>query len=178
MGSAVYPADFLLLASMNPCNCGYYPDMQKCRCTPGSIRRYLSLVFFTYTPIQTVFPPRFVYKFYGFSPGNSTRISFFRIKPTRFFVFHLYIHPDLHIFFTFSLINPTRLQSFSLLWELQNYTSNQIRVFFSGYIQPDLKSERKTARFFRIHPTRFKKYLKSDNVFHHKSDQMGTESHK
>ena len=41
-GSVTYPADFLLLASMNPCNCGYYPNMQKCRCTPGSIRRYLS----------------------------------------------------------------------------------------------------------------------------------------
>lgn len=35
-----YPADFLLLASMNPCNCGYYPDMQKCRCTPATLRRY------------------------------------------------------------------------------------------------------------------------------------------
>ena len=39
-GSVTYPSDFLLLASMNPCNCGYYPDMQKCRCTPASIKRY------------------------------------------------------------------------------------------------------------------------------------------
>lgn len=43
-GSVNYPSDFLLLASMNPCNCGYYPDMQKCRCTPGSIRRYLNRI--------------------------------------------------------------------------------------------------------------------------------------
>lgn len=43
-GTVTYPSDFLLLASMNPCNCGYYPNMQKCRCTPGSIRRYLSQV--------------------------------------------------------------------------------------------------------------------------------------
>ncbi len=42
--SITYPADFLLLASMNPCNCGYYPDMQRCRCTPGNIRRYLSRI--------------------------------------------------------------------------------------------------------------------------------------
>lgn len=42
--SVGYPSDFLLLASMNPCNCGYYPNMQKCRCTPGSIRRYLSRI--------------------------------------------------------------------------------------------------------------------------------------
>lgn len=40
-GSVTYPSDFLLLASMNPCNCGYYPDMQKCRCTPASLKRYL-----------------------------------------------------------------------------------------------------------------------------------------
>ena len=43
-GAVTYPADFLLLASMNPCNCGYYPDMQKCRCTPGSIKRYLERI--------------------------------------------------------------------------------------------------------------------------------------
>ena len=43
-GSVSYPADFLLLASMNPCNCGYYPNMQKCRCTPGSIKRYLERI--------------------------------------------------------------------------------------------------------------------------------------
>ena len=39
--SVVYPANFLLFAAMNPCNCGYYPDMQKCRCTAPSLRRYL-----------------------------------------------------------------------------------------------------------------------------------------
>lgn len=36
-----FPADFLLLVAMNPCNCGYYPDRQKCRCTPAEIHRYL-----------------------------------------------------------------------------------------------------------------------------------------
>lgn len=38
--SVTYPAGFLLLAAMNPCNCGYYPDMQKCRCTQAGRRRY------------------------------------------------------------------------------------------------------------------------------------------
>lgn len=42
--SVVYPADFLLLAAMNPCNCGYYPDMQKCRCSQRSLHRYLERV--------------------------------------------------------------------------------------------------------------------------------------
>lgn len=43
-GSVTYPAAFLLLAAMNPCNCGYYPDMQKCRCTPSTLQRYFGRV--------------------------------------------------------------------------------------------------------------------------------------
>ena len=43
-GNVTYPANFLLLAAMNPCNCGYYPDMQKCRCSPGTLRRYFDKV--------------------------------------------------------------------------------------------------------------------------------------
>lgn len=43
-GNISYPANFLLLAAMNPCNCGYYPDMNKCRCSDGSLRRYFDRV--------------------------------------------------------------------------------------------------------------------------------------
>lgn len=39
-----YPAGFLLLASMNPCNCGYYPDMQRCRCSASSLKRYFDRI--------------------------------------------------------------------------------------------------------------------------------------
>ena len=42
--SVTYPANFLLLAAMNPCNCGYYPDMNRCRCSPTSIQRYLERI--------------------------------------------------------------------------------------------------------------------------------------
>lgn len=42
--STSYPADFLFLAAMNPCNCGYYPDIQKCNCNPSSIRRYIEKI--------------------------------------------------------------------------------------------------------------------------------------
>ncbi len=34
----------LLVAAMNPCPCGYYPDMQKCRCTQTAIHRYLERI--------------------------------------------------------------------------------------------------------------------------------------
>jgi magnesium chelatase family protein len=40
-GSAILPARFALVASMNPCRCGYHqsPD-GSCRCTPNEVRRY------------------------------------------------------------------------------------------------------------------------------------------
>lgn len=41
-GSFVYPADVMLIGAMNPCPCGYYPDRNKCRCTPSEIHHYLS----------------------------------------------------------------------------------------------------------------------------------------
>ena len=41
-GNFVFPAAFQLVASMNPCKCGYYPDRSRCRCTPSDVKRYLS----------------------------------------------------------------------------------------------------------------------------------------
>ena len=43
-GTYLYPADFMLVGAMNPCPCGYYPDMERCRCTPYEIKRYLRRV--------------------------------------------------------------------------------------------------------------------------------------
>ena len=40
-GNFSYPADMLLVGAMNPCPCGYYPDLNKCRCSEGEIARYL-----------------------------------------------------------------------------------------------------------------------------------------
>jgi magnesium chelatase family protein len=41
--SIKYPADFMLLAAMNPCPCGYYGDAQKkCVCSDMQIKRYWS----------------------------------------------------------------------------------------------------------------------------------------
>lgn len=33
-----------LVVPMNPCPCGYYPDIGRCRCTPYEIKRYLGRV--------------------------------------------------------------------------------------------------------------------------------------
>ena len=35
-----FPADFMLVAAMNPCPCGYYPDFGKCTCSLSKIKRY------------------------------------------------------------------------------------------------------------------------------------------
>jgi len=38
-----YPADFMLVAAMNPCPCGYLTDeMHPCTCTPQQVQRYRS----------------------------------------------------------------------------------------------------------------------------------------
>lgn len=40
-----YPANFMLVASMNPCPCGYYNHPEKeCVCAPGVVQRYLSRI--------------------------------------------------------------------------------------------------------------------------------------
>ncbi|MBR5474311.1 MAG: YifB family Mg chelatase-like AAA ATPase [Lachnospiraceae bacterium] len=39
-GAFHFPADFMVVAGMNPCPCGYYPDRTRCVCDPGEIARY------------------------------------------------------------------------------------------------------------------------------------------
>lgn len=40
-----FPANFMLVASMNPCPCGYYNHPEKeCVCPPGTVQRYLNKV--------------------------------------------------------------------------------------------------------------------------------------
>lgn len=39
-----YPANFSLIASMNPCPCGFYGSDIECNCTPVQIQRYLSRI--------------------------------------------------------------------------------------------------------------------------------------
>lgn len=43
--SVDYPASFMLIASMNPCPCGYYnhPD-KECVCGPGIVKKYLNKI--------------------------------------------------------------------------------------------------------------------------------------
>ena len=43
--SIEYPASFMLVASMNPCPCGYYNHPERpCVCAPGAVQKYLSRI--------------------------------------------------------------------------------------------------------------------------------------
>jgi magnesium chelatase family protein len=40
-----FPSNFMLVAAMNPCRCGFYGDTtRECRCTPGQIQQYLGKI--------------------------------------------------------------------------------------------------------------------------------------
>lgn len=43
--SLQFPSKFMLVASMNPCPCGFYGDPKReCKCSPGQIDRYLNRI--------------------------------------------------------------------------------------------------------------------------------------
>jgi magnesium chelatase family protein len=40
-GSLTFPSEFVLVAAMNPCPCGYFGDLKReCRCSPVQVQRY------------------------------------------------------------------------------------------------------------------------------------------
>ena len=39
-----YPAGGMLVAAMNPCGCGFFPDRNRCNCSQAEIRRYLGKI--------------------------------------------------------------------------------------------------------------------------------------
>lgn len=43
-GTHSFPANFMLVAAMNPCPCGHYPDMSRCRCSAGEVAHYLGKI--------------------------------------------------------------------------------------------------------------------------------------
>ncbi|MBN2473728.1 MAG: YifB family Mg chelatase-like AAA ATPase [Pirellulales bacterium] len=45
LSSTTFPANFMLIAALNPCPCGYRGDSQRsCHCTPPQIERYMSKI--------------------------------------------------------------------------------------------------------------------------------------
>ena len=45
VSTVTYPSNFMLIASMNPCECGYYGSgIKKCTCSMNAVKKYLSKV--------------------------------------------------------------------------------------------------------------------------------------
>ncbi len=42
--SLTFPADFTMVASMNPCPCGYFGSQRECKCSPIQIQRYVGKI--------------------------------------------------------------------------------------------------------------------------------------
>lgn len=42
--SLTFPANFTLVASMNPCPCGYFGSSRECKCSPMQIQRYVGKI--------------------------------------------------------------------------------------------------------------------------------------
>lgn len=43
-GTITYPSDFMLIAAMNPCPCGYLGDGDRCHCTSNEVVKYTSKI--------------------------------------------------------------------------------------------------------------------------------------
>ncbi|MBQ5951369.1 MAG: YifB family Mg chelatase-like AAA ATPase [Lachnospiraceae bacterium] len=43
-GVYTFPADIMLVAAMNPCKCGFYPDRGRCSCSERDVRKYLGRI--------------------------------------------------------------------------------------------------------------------------------------
>lgn len=39
-----FPSDFMLVAAMNPCPCGHYPDRNRCHCTDAMREKYIAKI--------------------------------------------------------------------------------------------------------------------------------------
>lgn len=43
-GTYIFPAKCMLVAAMNPCSCGHFPDRSRCTCTEREVSRYLGKI--------------------------------------------------------------------------------------------------------------------------------------
>lgn len=88
MTTVTFPADFMLVVSMNPCPCGNLGHPKKaCRCTPGALRRYLARVsgpLLDRIDVQVhVVPPTFAELAGDAPPGEEGAVARERIAEAR-----------------------------------------------------------------------------------------------
>jgi magnesium chelatase family protein len=76
LNSTTFPANFMLIAALNPCPCGYRGDSSRpCHCTPPQIERYMSRIsgpLLDRIDIHIEVPPVAFRELSGGSPGTSS----------------------------------------------------------------------------------------------------------
>ncbi len=84
---AEFPADFQLVAAMNPCPCGYFGDTRgRCRCTPDQVARYrgkLSGPLLDRIDLQIEVPALSPEVLQGAAKGESSRVVRLRVVAAR-----------------------------------------------------------------------------------------------
>ena len=84
---AEFPADFQLVAAMNPCPCGYFGDTRgRCRCTPDQVARYrgkLSGPLLDRIDLQIEVPALSPEVLQGAAEGESSRVVRLRVIAAR-----------------------------------------------------------------------------------------------
>lgn len=77
-GTSTFPASFMLVASMNPCPCGYYGHpVKECACTPYQIKKYrgkISGPIMDRIDIQVEVPALKFNEIYSDQPGESSPV--------------------------------------------------------------------------------------------------------
>lgn len=85
--STTLPASFMLVASMNPCPCGYYNDPNRtCTCTPGQVLRYMSKIsgpLLDRIDLQVEIQPVPFNKLADMKPGEHSRDIRARVEAAR-----------------------------------------------------------------------------------------------
>ncbi|MFC2050580.1 YifB family Mg chelatase-like AAA ATPase [Chloroflexota bacterium] len=86
-GSVTFPANFMLVAAMNPCPCGYYGDpIKECKCSSGEISRYQKRISGPLLDRIDIFieVPRVEYeKLTDDTPGESSERAGARVEAAR-----------------------------------------------------------------------------------------------
>jgi magnesium chelatase family protein len=86
-GNATFPANFMLVAAMNPCPCGYYGDTKRqCTCPPGLVARYQRRISGPFLDRVDIFieVPRVEYeKLSDDNPGEASAMVRERVEEAR-----------------------------------------------------------------------------------------------
>ena len=82
-GTYSFPADFMLCAAMNPCPCGYYPDLNRCTCSAGEISHYMGKIsrpLLDRIDISTEVPPVSFAQLHGEKKGETASVIRKRVE--------------------------------------------------------------------------------------------------